>query len=107
MKASRIAIIATIITVVIITLCGIATAETLYPRLTVVIGSEEVAPNLWEIECVDKVGHVWSFLEDEEPWNVGDIANLLMVDLGEDEETHKIIEVWFEGHLENTAQWIH
>lgn len=68
----------------------------MYPKLTVVIDSTNV-DNLWLIYCRDKEGNVWTFWDDEDTWAYGDIANLLMWDLEEEE----IIEVYWEGYTEN------
>ena len=105
-------IIATIITCIIIIGCSTmlpACAEDrgeFYPKLTVVVGCEQIAPDLWIIDCMDKTGNVWNFYEDEEPWEEGDLANLLMWNMGEAEEEDEVIEVYYEGHLDNLEAWI-
>ena len=68
----------------------------MYPKLTVVIESTKV-DDLWLVSCRDREGNVWAFWDDEGTWAYGDIANLLMWDLEEDE----IIEVYWEGYTEN------
>lgn len=68
----------------------------MYPKLTVVIESTKVE-DLWLVSCLDREGNVWAFWDDEGTWAYGDIANLLMWDLEEDE----IIEVYWEGYTEN------
>lgn len=93
------------IIIVIIALCAIATAAAevsdhsrLYPRLTIVIEKEQISDTgLWVIYCQDKDGNIWAFYDDEEVWNVGDIANLLMWNISEHEEEDEIIEVYWEG----------
>lgn len=97
------------IIIAIVALCMIAaaTAEVgdrgeFYPRLTVVVEREQIADtDLWVIYCQDKDGNVWTFYDDEGEWNVGDIANLLMWNVGECEEEDEIIEVYWEGYTEN------
>lgn len=99
------------IIVTIIALCAIATATAevsnhgrLYPRLTIVIEEEQISDTgLWVIYCQDKGGNVWAFYDDEGAWNVGDIANLLMLKVSEREEEDEIIEVYWEGCTENPA----
>ena len=68
----------------------------MYPKLTVVIESIKV-DDLWLIYCRDREGNAWTFWDDEDTWAYGDIANLLMWDLEEDE----VIEVYWEGYTEN------
>ena len=75
----KIALIATIITVVLITLCGIA------------IASAEIYPETAKVVLVDRdtdtvyvetfTGHVFSFKECED-WQEGDCASLIMDDNG-------------------------
>lgn len=107
MKEARICIIATIITAIIICSCAYAMpakAEAarpeFYPKLTVVFETEKVS-DYWIISCVDKSQNVWTFYDDEGTWEKGDIANLLMWTTGENEEDDEIIEVYWEGYIEN------
>lgn len=103
--------ITAIIIIAIIALCAIATATAkvksrceFYPRLTVVVEKERlVNTGVWIIYCQDKSGNVWAFYNDEGEWNVGDIANLLMRNVGEREEEDEIIEVYWEGYTEDPA----
>ena len=70
-----------------------------YPRLTVVVEKEQIEQSdLWIITCKDRVGNLWAFYDDEGEWDIGDIANLLMWNIGEREEDDEIIEVYWEGH---------
>lgn len=71
-----------------------------YPKLVVVIESTKV-DDLWLVSCRDREGNVWAFWDDEGTWAYGDIANLLMWDLEEDE----IIEVYWEGYTENVQSF--
>lgn len=104
MKTLKIALIATLVTVLLIVLCGSALAEVgdrgeFYPRLSVVIGWENVG-NLTTVICVDKDGNEWSFYADHGEYQIGDLVNLLMWNLGgEHEEEDEIIEVYYEGRL--------
>ena len=108
MKTTKIALIATIITVLIICSCAYAlpaSAEStheFYPLLTVVTGWETVG-DLTLIFCTDKEGKVWTFYDDETYWRIGDLCNLLMWNLSEIEEEDEIIEVYYEGHLDTLA----
>lgn len=109
MKQTKVIIAATIVTIMIILSCAYAmpaVAEVgdrgeFYPRLTVVIEKEHIADTgLWVIYCRDKDGNVWAFYDDEGEWDVGDIANLLMWNIGEREEEDEIIEVYWEGYTD-------
>lgn len=105
-KQIRIIIIATVITCALMISCAFAVpahAEDrgeFYPKLTVVFEIEKVG-DLWVVYCVDKIQNVWSFYDDEGTWAKGDIANLLMWNIGENEEEDEIIEVYWEGYTEN------
>lgn len=68
----------------------------MYPKLTVIIESTKI-DDLWLVSCRDREGNVWAFWDDEGTWAYGDIANLLIWDLEEDE----ILEVYWEGYTEN------
>lgn len=111
MKTTKIITIATAITIAIITLCGIATANAevgdrgeFYPLLTVVTGYERIGDtDLWIIDVTDKDGRVWSFYGEEEDAHVGNIYNLLMWNMGEREEDDEIVEVYFEGTMDNAS----
>lgn len=72
----------------------------MYPKLAVVIESTKV-DDLWLVSCRDREGNVWTFWDDEGTWAYGDIANLLMWGLEEDE----IIEVYWEGYTENVQSF--
>ena len=108
MKTTKIITIATAITLAIITLCGIATANAevgdrgeFYPRLTVVVGYERIGnTDMWIIDCMDKDGQVWSFYGEEEDAHIGIMFNLLMWNMGEAEEDDEIIEVYYEGRMD-------
>lgn len=116
-KQIRTIIIATIVTCAIILSCACAMpaqAEQkgeFYPKLAIVVNVKQVAEKLWVVECEDRTGNMWSFFDDMSAWAVGDIANLLMWNLGENEEEDEIIEVYWEGYAEDmemffqTVEW--
>lgn len=109
MKGIRAAIIATILTCLILVSCAYAlpaVAEVkqreLYPKLTIVVEREQIGnTGLWVIYCQDRNGYVWTFIDDKGEWNVGDVANLLMQKSNESAEEDEIIEVSWEGYIEN------
>lgn len=72
----------------------------MYPKLAVIIESTKVN-DLWLVSCRDREGNVWAFWDDEGTWVYGDIANLLMWGLEEDE----IIEVYWEGYTKNVQSF--
>ena len=108
----RISIIAVIITCIIIISFSFiipASAEDrgeFYPKLTVVFESEKIG-DCWIVYCIDKSQNIWSFFDDEGIWAPGDIANLLMWNMGEREEEDEIIEIYWEGHAENLEMFFH
>ena len=116
MKTTKIITIATAITIAIITLCGIATANAevgdrgeFYPLLTVVTGYERIGDtDMWIIDCTDKDGRVWSFYGEEEDAHIGIMFNLLMWNMGEAEEDDEVIEVYYEGRMDTMqmVQWL-
>ena len=126
-KQIRACIIATIITVLLMISCAgyvsacaaerSAEAEAPeydhglhYPRLSVVVEKRYVG-DLCIIICKDRQHNLWAFYDDEGTWDIGDIANLMLWDMGENEEEQEIIEVYWEGYTENidaffqTVEW--
>ena len=111
MKTLKISLLATLITVALMALCGIATAtaETsdcgeFYPRLAVVTAYECIDENdTWIITCTDKEGNEWSFYGEQEDAQIGNIFNLLMWHLDDEEEMDEIVEVYFEGCMNYNA----
>lgn len=110
-------IIATIITVVIMISTAFAlpaSAEVgdrgeFYPRLAVVTSYERIGEtDLWVITCTDKDGNEWAFYGEEEDAHIGNIFNLLMWNLGENEEEDEIVEVYYEGcmDLDALSAWL-
>lgn len=111
-KTIKTIIIATIVTCAIMISCACAMpacAEVgdrgeFYPRLAVVTAYEQIGDtDLWVIEVTDKDGEVWSFYGEEEDAEIGNIFNLLMWNLGEAEEADEIVEVYYEGRLDNAG----
>lgn len=70
-----------------------------YPLLTVVVNVTE-EKDMYAIECVDRLGNTWVFYDEEEGWEEGDIANLLMMKVNDNMEEDEIIEVYWEGYIE-------
>ena len=77
MKTTKIAIIATAITLVLIALCGIATAE-IYPETAKVV---EVDYDTDTVTVETFTGFLFTFYGCED-WMVGDCASLIMEDNG-------------------------
>lgn len=75
-----------------------------YPRLAVVTSYERIGDSdLWVITCTDKDGEEWSFYGEREDAHIGNMFNLLMWNMGEAEEDDEIIEVYYEGRLDDHA----
>ena len=108
MKTTKIIAIATAITIAMIALFGIATATAevgdrgeFYPRIAVVTAYEKIGDSdLWVITCTDKDGDEWAFYGEEEDAHIGNIFNLLMWNMGENEEEDEIVEVYYEGRMD-------
>ena len=109
MKNTKTTVIATIITIMLIISCAyvtLAEAESadygeFYPKLVVVVETEQLTTSMKMITCVDKDGNLWAFYDEEDEWEIGDIANLLMWNINEREEEHEIVEVYWEGYTED------
>ena len=105
-KQIKTAIITTILVSIIIVSCAFTmptTAEDrgeFYPKLTVIFKIERV-DDLWVVYCIDKTQNIWSFFDYEDAWTIGDIANLLMRNMGGNEENDEIIKVYWESYTEN------
>jgi len=101
MKTLKIATIATIITALIIALCGIATAtaETAdtYRLTAVVTAWEQIGDSdLYVISVTDENGNVWDFLGEKEDAHIGNLYVLIMRDMSnEHEEDDEIVDVVF------------
>ena len=106
MKNLKIATIATALTALIIALCGItmtATAETAdtYTKTAVVTAWEQIGDTaLKTITVTDEDGNEWDFFDDEEYWQIGDLAIVTLWDLHEAEESDEVIDVEKIDHLE-------
>jgi hypothetical protein len=112
MKSTKIVIIATIITAIIMISTAFAmpaSAEVgdrgeFYPRLAVVTSYERIGDTgLWVITCTDKDGEEWAFYGEEEDAHIGNVFNLLMWNMGEAEEEDEIVEVYYEGRMDDHA----
>lgn len=111
MKQFRIAIIATIITSLIIVSCAFAmpaqaesnpiTSEDYYGKLVVVKSSTQLEISTWVVECKDKDGNLWYFLNDTGDLHRGDVLTLLMFRLNENKEDDECMEYMYEGHTDN------
>lgn len=71
-----------------------------YPKLTIVTDVTVITSDFCIVTCVDMKGAEWTFFCEEGEWTKGDIANLLMWNMGENEESDEIIEVYYEGHID-------
>lgn len=106
MKKTKICIIAIIITTIICS-CAYAIpsqAETerpeFYPKLAIVVETEKIG-SCWIVYCIDKSKNIWTFYDNEGVWVKGDIVNLLMCAIKENEEEDEIIEVYWEGYTKD------
>ena len=80
-----------------------------YPLLAVVTAWNRVGDtDIRVITCTDRHGNNWEFYDDEDFWNIGDVCNLLMWNMGELEEADEIVEVYYETTLTalDTARFI-
>lgn len=109
MKEVKIIIIATVITCLIIVSTAFALpaqaeeaapSELYYGKLVVVTAVTRLDTALWVVECQDKDGQRWAFLDDERLAE-GDILTLLMYRLNEREEDDECMEYMYEGHTDN------
>lgn len=97
MKTAKIIIIATIATIIVIALCGIAMADT-YTKIAVVTAMERIGDDLplWIITATDEEGNLWDFFadEEEEHYHIGDLLTITMIDMsGENEEADEVADV--------------
>lgn len=102
-------IIATIITAVIMISTAFALPavaeelpEDFYELNAIVIGWEQIGDtDLRVIDCLAEDGNIWSFYDDEEEWEIGDVAILLMWECTEAEEDDEVIDVIWVDYLES------
>lgn len=94
MKTMKIATIATAITLVLIALCGIATANT-YEMTAVVIAWEQIGDtDLYNVTVIDANGEQWAFFGEEEDAHIGNLYRITMLDMSnEHEEDDEIKDV--------------
>lgn len=114
MKEIKIIVIAVIIIIVIMVSCAYAMPAyadedkgEFYPKLTIVVGYQHITADEWLIECMDKTGEIWTFYGDKDDAHIGNIFNLLMWNIGEFETENEIIEVYWEGYIENPKLFCH
>lgn len=104
MKTLKIATIATAITLALIALCGIATAENAdtYNLNAVVTAWEQIGDTALRVVTVtDENGNEWAFFDDEDYWKVGDVVILTMMDMSEEhDELDEVMDVERIGHLD-------
>lgn len=111
MKQFRIAIIATIITSLILVSCALAmpaqaeaapiTSEDYYGKLVAVTNSTQLEISTWVVRCKDKDGNYWHLLNDTGDLHCGDILTLLMFRLNDNKEDDECMEYMYEGHTDN------
>ena len=77
MKTLKISAIATIITIIIISLCSVACAE-IYTADAVVMGKQVVSSDTWEITAQMKDGNQFSWYDEDETIRIGDLFVLTM-----------------------------
>ena len=76
-----------------------------FPLLTVVTDTWQEGQD-YVVECTDKTGNQWYFFSEDDSWQPGDIANLLMWNNGATIYESEIIEVYWEGYTEDFTQFI-
>lgn len=88
---------------ILVTLSTVAYADMdrgeFYPLLTVVI-EKDYSEQDPIIICKDRYNNLWSFYDSDDEWQIGDIANCLMWNMGGNIEEDEIVEVYYEGHIE-------
>lgn len=118
MKEVKIITTATIITCVLMLLTGClmpvqaeeavtaGSRPEFYPKLTIVVDTIRITDGLWVVNCQDREGNLWAFFDNEGTWEEGDLANLLMWAVSEIEEEDEVVEVYWEGYVEDIATWL-
>ena len=96
MKTTKIIIIATIATILLIALCGVATANAeTYDLTAVVIGYEQIGDlDLYIINLMSVNGDELDFLGEAEDAHIGNLYRVTMLDMSEEhEEADEISDV--------------
>lgn len=92
-----------VLIVLLVMVSGVACADMdrgeKYPRLTIITDIDVITPAFCVVTCEDMRGMIWTFFCEEGEWAEGDLANLLMWNMGEEEENDEIIEVYYEGNI--------
>lgn len=111
MKETKICIIALIITCFIIVSTAFAipaqaeatpiTADNYYGKLVIVTSSIRIETSIWVVSCQDRKGNILHFLNDTGVLQQGDILNLLMFRVNENEKDDECMEYTWEGYTEN------
>lgn len=64
--------------------------------VSLVVECDPVGANLWEVTCLTEDGDLFGFYEDVEPWDVGDVAELTLID-------EEVVEVFYVEHLDEAG----
>ena len=102
MKTTKIIIIATVATIIIIALCGIATASAENYTVTAVVTEwEQIGDtDLYNITVTDASDNVWGFMGEKEDAHIGNLYKLTITDLStEHEEDDEIADAELLGIL--------
>lgn len=105
MKHSVSHILAVVVAIIVILFSSYACSESanrpeFYPKLTVVFEIETIE-NVRIVYCIDRTRNIWTFYDEANEYEIGDIANLLMWAISDNPEMDEIIEVYWEGYTEN------
>ena len=101
-------IISVCVSILVLCICGNAYANTslinsdIYIKLTIIIDTTRI-DSLWLISCEDPEGQVWTFWDDEDRWACGDIVNLLMTNVDQEQT---IIEAYLEWHINDSHAFL-
>lgn len=113
MKTTKIVTIATIITIALITLFGIATASAesnTYKTEGIVTEWRVICADLYDVTVTTEDGNLFGFFaDDEEPYEIGDFVVLTMKDMSEEhDEEDEVIDVEYINHFTPTecAVWL-
>lgn len=105
MKHSVSHILAVVVAIIVILFSSYACSESanrpeFYPKLTVVFEIETIE-NVRIVYCIDRTRNIWTFYDEANEYEIGDIANLLMWAISDNPEMDEIVEVYWEGYTEN------
>jgi hypothetical protein len=98
MKNLKTAIIATIVTALLICSCAYALpahAEDIRGLSAIVVSCGDAEdPALYVVDCLAEDGNIWSFYSDVDEWEAGDLLILYMAD-------DEVVDVLWTGFLES------